>query len=46
MTNHEFAKTEKFKEVCGNAGVEPTRRQASKYRNGKGKAYAWVQRRS
>lgn len=30
-----------FKRTCNDAGVEPTRRQASKWNNKKGKAYKW-----
>lgn len=30
-----------FLECCKAAGIEPTRRQASKYRRGRGKAYAY-----
>ena len=29
----------KFKEACDKAGINPTARQASKYRNGKGAAF-------
>ena len=40
MTNSEFAKTnKKFKEFCKIANVNPTTRQASKWRNQKGTAY-------
>lgn len=40
VTNKEFAeKDEFFKNCCGKAGVNPTVRQASKFRNGKGSAY-------
>lgn len=40
MTNLEFSKAvEHFKEACGKVGLEPTKRQASKYRRHKGKAY-------
>lgn len=39
VTNREYAETDKFKAACKRAGVEPTPRQASKYRNGKGRAY-------
>jgi hypothetical protein len=40
MTNKEFAETNKaFQKACENAGVKPTPRQASKYRNKKGKAW-------
>lgn len=40
MSNVQFAKTDvAFQEACSKAGVEPTPRQASKYRNKQGKAY-------
>ncbi len=40
VTNRMFARdNEKFKAACDKAGVEPTGRQASKYRNKKGRAY-------
>lgn len=40
VTNREFAqKNKEFIEICVNAGVEPTSRQASKYRNKKGLAF-------
>ncbi len=39
MTNKEFAVKDKvFQECCTLAKLEPTKRQASKYRNGKGMA--------
>ena len=39
-TNAEFAKENAtFRKACEAAGVEPTTRQASKYRNGQGIAY-------
>ena len=38
--NREFAKTdEQFKAACEKAGVQPTPRQASKYRRKMGRAY-------
>jgi hypothetical protein len=40
ITNRVYAEGEKFKEACAQAGISPTTRQASKYRNKKGKAYA------
>lgn len=41
MTNKEFAETNAhFRRVCRAANVEPTTRQASKYRNRKGSAFA------
>lgn len=40
QTNKSFAKTDKvFIEACNRAGVQPTTRQASKYRNRRGLAY-------
>ena len=40
MTNKEFAKTDpKFRAACERAGIEPTARQASKYRRGFGLAF-------
>lgn len=40
MTNSEFAKVAKiFREACKLGKVEPTARQASKFRNEKGTAY-------
>lgn len=40
ITNAEFARGDKaFREHCSNAGIEPSRRQASKYRNKEGAAY-------
>jgi len=39
-TNKEFAETKDFQESCRRAnGVNPTTRQASKYRNKKGSAW-------
>jgi hypothetical protein len=38
ITNREFAKGEHFQLKCMEAKVEPTKRQASKYRRGLGKA--------
>ena len=38
MTNLEFSKNKLFKQACKAAGIEPTQRQASKFRNGKGLA--------
>lgn len=41
LTNHEFASTDLlFYECCRLAGIDPTPRQASKYRNQCGAAYA------
>ena len=40
MTNKEFASTnQKFKEACAKAKVEPTARQASKWRRQTGLAW-------
>jgi len=40
MNNREFAeKDEQFKKCCELAKVKPTKRQASKFRRGKGLAY-------
>jgi len=40
VTNQEFAKTNsKFKAACEAAGIEPTQRQASKWRRKVGLAY-------
>ena len=40
VTNKEFAKENKeFRKVCKTAEVEPTTRQASKFRNKTGRAY-------
>ena len=40
MTNRKFAKEdEKFQKACMSVEIEPTTRQASKFRNKKGKAY-------
>ncbi len=40
MTNKEFAaRNAEFRKACSNAGIEPTSRQASKYRNKCGLAY-------
>lgn len=40
-SNENFAKTDKsFQQACAKAGVEPTARQASKWRNKRGKAFA------
>ncbi len=38
-TNMEYSKLPEFTEKCRQAGVEPSRRQASKYRNNKGKVW-------
>ena len=40
VTNAEFTKEDKvFLGSCQKVGIEPSRRQASKYRNKKGQAY-------
>ena len=40
ISNKEFAaQDKKFQAACKAAGVEPTARQASKYRNNQGLAY-------
>lgn len=39
-TNEEYAANPDFKAACDAAGIPATRRQASKYRMGKGRAYA------
>jgi len=37
--NQQILKDQVFCETCNRAGIKPTRRQASKWNNGKGKAY-------
>lgn len=40
-TNKEFAETNvEFKAACDIAGVKPTKRQASRFRNNRGKAFS------
>lgn len=40
VTNEQFSKQDKeFQQACSNAGLAPSARQASKYRNKKGKAF-------
>lgn len=40
MTNKEFStQNELFKKACEKVGIPATKRQASKWRSGKGKAY-------
>jgi len=40
MTNKEFVETDKpFKDACEKVGIPVTRRQASKWRSGKGLAW-------
>ncbi|KKM61421.1 hypothetical protein LCGC14_1531810 [marine sediment metagenome] len=44
MTNREFAKVkEDFKKACEVVEIQPTVRQASKWRRKKGKAWKWLQ---
>jgi hypothetical protein len=43
QTHREFAeKNKQFRDACEAAGVKPTRRQAQKFRAGKGSAYSFV----
>lgn len=43
MNNTEFAKKiRRFRDACSKANVQPTKRQASKWRNKKGIAYKTV----
>lgn len=43
MTNKEFAKTDgKFRDACAEVNIDPTKRQASKYRRKMGKAYKGI----
>ncbi len=39
LCNADFAKLKGFKTYCEMAGIKPTRRQASKFRNKRGLAY-------
>ena len=39
ITNKEFTSNRTFIKACENVGLEPTLRQASKYRNKKGLAF-------
>jgi len=39
MTNKKYMKEPRFIKMCELANIEPTRRQASKFKNGKGRAY-------
>jgi len=42
LTNKEFAvKDSSFQQKCSSVGIEPTRRQASKFRNRKGRVYKY-----
>lgn len=41
MNNREFSQSDLiFKKACEEAGVKATKRQASKFRNGKGRAFS------
>ncbi len=40
MTHGDFARDATFRAACKAAGVEPTKRQAAKFRRGEGRAYA------
>jgi len=47
MFNADFARTDKsFIDACTSAGIEPTARQAGKYRRGEGIAYRVSNRRA
>jgi hypothetical protein len=39
VTNRQFSETKGFMDACSKVGIEPTQRQASKFRMGKGIAY-------
>ncbi len=39
MTNKQFSMTKDFIDLCEKAKVKPTKRQASKFRMGKGELY-------
>ena len=39
VTNAKFSKSESFIKLCENAGIMPTKRQASKFRDKRGKLY-------
>jgi len=39
VTNKQFSESESFKNSCATAGVQPTKRQAGKFRNRQGKVY-------
>lgn len=39
MTNKEFSRSKDFIELCEKAKVKPTKRQASKFRMGKGSLF-------
>jgi len=38
-TNKNFTKNQEFEKACEEAGIKPTKRQASKWRNEKGLAW-------
>lgn len=45
ISNEEYAKTDtRFAQACAGAGVQPTPRQASKWRNGHGSARKYYER--
>lgn len=46
LNNREYSKEPGFAILCESAGVKPTKRQASKYRKGKGSAYRAMVRRN
>jgi len=39
VTNKKFSEQESFIKSCESAGIKPTKRQASKFRRGKGIVY-------
>ena len=39
MTNAQYSQTPAFIQACERAGVKPTKRQAAKFRKGRGRAY-------
>jgi len=39
VTNDMFTSNQQFREACKNVGIEPTKRQASKFRRQMGKAW-------
>ena len=46
LNNREYSKSKEFKKLCVAAGVEATKRQASKFRKGTGTAFAMVKKRN
>ena len=43
VSNRQFAEQDNgFRAKCERAGVEPTKRQASRFRNKKGAAFRWT----